>query len=217
MKFKSLLLALAVTATLAACSDGAASRAPSAGAQPADAAASLPAGATTPTVALIEAGTKGFSAGSMMSAQTFYVFFDAQCSHCGHLWEAFKPLQSQIRVVWIPVGILNKASTAQGATLLAAKDPVALMNEHEKLLSARQGGITADASLSELQAVVGKNTEVLKSFGVTSIPYVFGTNAKTGETVTVTGSLPTEALAAKLGLTLSASAPTPAPAASSAQ
>ena len=217
MKFKSLLLALVITTALAACSDGTASRGPAAGAQPAEAVSATPAGAVTPTVALIEASTKGFSAGSLMSAQTFYVFFDAQCSHCGFLWQAFKPLQSQVRVVWIPVGILNKASTSQGATLLAAKDPVATMDEHEKLLTARQGGITADASLSELQAVVGKNTEVLKSFGVTSIPYVFGINAKTGETVTVTGSLPTEALAAKLGLTLSASAPTSAPAASSAQ
>jgi thiol:disulfide interchange protein DsbG len=49
-----------------------------------------------------------------------YVFFDAQCPHCAALWVAAKPLKSQAKFVWIPVGILNAASTSQGATLLAA-------------------------------------------------------------------------------------------------
>jgi thiol:disulfide interchange protein DsbG len=206
-KFKSILIAIAATAALGACSDSTAPGSPASGAVSAS-----PSGAMTPSVAHIEASTKGFSAGSLMSAQTFYVFFDAQCSHCGFLWEAFKPLQSQARVVWIPVGILNAASTSQGATLLDAPDPVAAMNEHEKSLTARTGGISAGDSSADTRGIVGKNTEVLKSFGVQSIPYIFGTNAKTGETVTVTGSLPTQALAERLGLEVPAPS-TDAPAA----
>ncbi|MET0311582.1 MAG: DsbC family protein, partial [Burkholderiaceae bacterium] len=63
----------------------------------------------------IAAEAKGFNAGSAMSARVYYVFFDAQCPHCAQLWLATKPLKSQARFVWVPVGLLNGNSTTQGA------------------------------------------------------------------------------------------------------
>jgi thiol:disulfide interchange protein DsbG len=81
-----------------------------------------------------------------MSKRTVYIFFDAQCPHCAMLWESAKPLKSQAKFVWIPVGLLNAASTAQGATLLAAGDPVAAMDEHETSMRAGRGGISAAAT-----------------------------------------------------------------------
>ena len=102
-----------------------------------------PAAKAPVTTAAIEAEAKGFTVGSTMSTRTVYVFFDPQCPHCAVLWQAAKPLKSQAKFVWIPVGIINKTSVGQGATILAAKDPVAAMDEHETSILAKQGGIGA--------------------------------------------------------------------------
>ena len=143
---------------------------------------------------------KGFMVGSTMSARTVYVFFDAQCPHCGVLWNATKPLRSQAKFVWIPVGIINPSSTSQGATLLAALDPVAAMEAHEVSLLAKQGGISAAGSLDTYKASIAKNTELMARFGFALIPTIIGTHAQTGALVTQEGSMPTAALANLLGL-----------------
>ncbi|MEP6966080.1 MAG: DsbC family protein [Polaromonas sp.] len=163
---------------------------------------------TTPiSIAAIAAEAKGFSVGSSVSARTVYVFFDAQCPHCGELWKAAKPLKSQARFVWIPVGILNPSSTSQGAALLAASDPVAAMDAHEASLLAGQGGMTAAGASDALKAVVAKNTELFNRFGFASIPTIVALNAQSGALVTQEGAMPTPALATFLGLPLPAAPP----------
>ena len=136
-----------------------------------------------------------------------YVFFDAQCSHCGVLWNTAKPLRSQAKFVWIPVGIINPSSTSQGATLMAAPDPAAAMEAHEVSLLARQGGISAAGNLDAYKASVAKNTELMARFGFASIPTIIGTHAQTGALVTQEGSMSTAALANLLGLQAPASQP----------
>lgn len=158
------------------------------------------AGATPVSTATIAAEAKGFSVGSTMSTRTVYVFFDAQCPHCNALWVAAKPLRSQAKFVWIPVGILNASSTAQGATLLAAKDPAAAMDEHEASMQAKGGGISAGSDIAAQKEVVAKNTALLTRLGFGSIPTIIGTHAQSGALVTQEGSMPTAALAALLGL-----------------
>lgn len=158
-------------------------------------------------MAAIAAEAKGFDVGTQMSARTVYVFFDAQCPHCGALWQAAKPLKSQAKFVWIPVGILNPSSMAQGATLLSAKDPVAAMDEHEASMQARQGGISAASNIDAQKASVARNTELLNRFGFASIPTIVGTHAQTGALVTQEGSMPTAALAFLLGLQAPAGQP----------
>ncbi|MBH2020389.1 MAG: thioredoxin fold domain-containing protein [Burkholderiales bacterium] len=165
---------------------------------------------TAVSMAALAAQTTGFTAGSQMSVRTVYVFFDAQCPHCGVLWEAAKPLRSQAKFVWIPVGILNASSTSQGATILAAADPVAEMDKHEASLQARQGGISAASNIDGLKASVAKNTELMTGFGFASIPVVIGMNAQTGALVTQEGAMPTAALAKLLGLQIPANQPGPA-------
>lgn len=187
--FKLLPAALmAASLLLAACGE-----APSTG-------AGAKAAATPVSIAAIAAEAQGFEVGAQMSARTVYVFFDAQCAHCGALWNAAKPLKSQAKFVWIPVGLLNPASTAQGATLLAAKDPVAAMDEHETSFLAKQGGISVGTDLDAHKAAVAKNTELMNRFGFASIPSIVGTHAQTGALVTQEGSMPTAALANLLGL-----------------
>ncbi|MBI2725055.1 MAG: DsbC family protein [Polaromonas sp.] len=158
---------------------------------------------TTSAVVSIEAitaGAKGFTVGSPMSARTVYVFFDAQCPHCSALWYAAKPLKSQAKFVWIPVGILNAASTSQGATILAAADPVAAMETHETSMMSKGGGISATADADAQKDAIRKNTELMTSFGFASIPSIVAKHAQTGELVKQEGAMPTAALASFLGL-----------------
>jgi len=178
----------ACTLLLAGCND-----APEASAAKTAAVASV-------SVEAIAAEAKGFTAGSQMSKRTVYVFFDTQCPHCAALWEAAKPLKSQARFVWIPVGILNAASTSQGATLLAAGDPVAAMDEHEASMKAGRGGISAASSIDSQKDAVAKNTALMTRMGFSGIPSIVGTHAQTGAVVSQEGALPTAALAELLGL-----------------
>lgn len=163
-------------------------------------AASAKAGSVPVSVAAIAADATGFVVGAPMSARTVYVFFDSQCPHCSALWYAAKPLKSQAKFIWIPVGILNDASTSQGAALLAAADPAAAMDAHEASMVARSGGISARSDTDAQKAAVAKNTTLLTNFGFASIPTIVGTHASTGALVTQEGAVSTEALAKLLGL-----------------
>ena len=157
---------------------------------------------TQVSIAAIQTEAKGFTVGSPMSARTVYVFFDPQCPHCADLWESAKPLKTQAKFIWIPVGLVSKASTAQGATLLAASDPVAAMEAHEASMRAQSGGISAGGDIEAQRAVVEKNTALLTRFGFSSVPTIIAKHAQTGELVTQEGSSPTAALANLLGLQL---------------
>ena len=185
------LLAAALLATslvLAGCQDSPPAEAP------------VKAAATPVSTALIAAEAKGFTVGAAMSTRTVYVFFDPQCPHCNALWLAAKPLKSQAKFVWIPVGLMNPSSNAQGATLLAAKDPAAAMDEHEASMQAKTGGISAGSDIAAQKEAVAKNTALLTRLGFGSIPTIVGIHAQSGALVTQEGAMPTAALAALLGL-----------------
>ena len=165
--------------------------------------ASAPAKAAKQPIALetIAAQAKGFTVGSMMSANTVYVFFDAQCPHCGHLWEASVPLQKKVKFVWIPVGWINASSTSQGAALLTAANPAALMSEHEASLLAKKGGISAPSSIPpEIEQAIKANTQLLGSFGAEAVPFIVARDLKSGQTVSRDGAMSTQALAGFLGI-----------------
>jgi thiol:disulfide interchange protein DsbG len=149
----------------------------------------------------VAAQGKGFTVGSFMSANTVYVFFDPQCPHCGHLWQASVPLQKKIKFVWIPVAWINASSLTQGAALLTAANPAELMTEHETSLLSGKGGISAPASVdSEIEKAIKANTALLNSFGAESVPFVVAKNVRTGQTVSRNGALTTAALAELIGV-----------------
>jgi thiol:disulfide interchange protein DsbG len=95
---------------------------------------------------------------------------------------------------------LNDTSQAQGAALLAAKDPVAAMDEHEASLLANKGGIAAGAQAQAHQESVTRNTALMNRFGFTSVPSLVAQHAQTGALVKHEGALQTPELAALLGL-----------------
>jgi thiol:disulfide interchange protein DsbG len=192
MKTTARLLAAALLcAGLAACNDK-----PSSTAAP----ASDKAAAQTVSVATIAAEGKGFTVGSEMNVRRVFVFFDPQCPHCAALWQAAKPLRSQARFTWIPVGLLNPNSVLQGATILAASDPIAAMDKHETSLMAKQGGIPAADNIDAQKQVVASNTALMNRYGFGSVPVIVANHAVSGELVVREGSMPTSALAAALGL-----------------
>lgn len=194
MKRRLVLAAAAAALVLAACgkADNGASTAAN-GEKP-------PGGGVPVSVEKIASDAKGFSVGSTMAARTVYVFFDAQCPHCAALWEAAKPLKSQARFVWIPVGLLGEKSVTQGAAILAAGDPVATMEENEASVREHKGGVSAMGVADAQKDLVKKNTELFNGFGFTGVPTIVGKHATSGELVTVDGSLPTAGLAQRLGL-----------------
>lgn len=156
--------------------------------------------ATETSTAALETEARGFTVGAPMSTRTVYVFFDPQCPHCAALWKSAKPLKAQAKFVWIPVALINKTSEAQGATLLAAKDPIATMDEHEASISAKGGGIAAMNAGDAERAAVVKNTALLNRYGFAAVPSIVAKHAQTGALVTREGGLPTAELAALLGL-----------------
>ncbi len=154
-------------------------------------------------MATVSAQAKGFAVGALMSTNIVYVFFDPQCPHCGHLWQASAPLHKNVKFVWIPVRMINATSLAQGAAILSAANPGALMTEHEASLLAGRGGISAASSISsEIEQAINSNTRMLNSFGAESVPFVVAKNQKTGQTVSREGALTTADLAGFLGLDL---------------
>lgn len=195
MNMRLIPLLLAAVLATAACKDAGNSTSSSSG-------NAAPAAAAPVSLDAIAADAKGFSVGPAMSARVVYVFFDAQCPHCGALWEAAKPLKTQARFVWIPVRLLNDSSLAQGAALLAAPDPVAAMDAHEESLRARTGGITAAGVPDAQKDAVKRNTEMFTRYAFGSVPTLVTKQAQTGAVVTQEGSMPTPQLAAFLGIQL---------------
>lgn len=164
------------------------------------AAAGATAASSTVSIPAIATEAKGFTVGSAMSVRTVYVFFDPQCPHCAALWNEAKPLKSQAKFVWIPVGLINPASTAQGAALLAASDPAAAMDAHEASMTAKTGGITASGSLDAQREMVASNTKLMNRFQFQGVPVIVAKNAVSGDLVVKEGSMSTALLAATLGL-----------------
>ena len=144
---------------------------------------------------------KGFTVGSLMTANTVYVMFDPQCPHCGHLWQQSEPLHKKVKFVWVPVAFINAKSAPQGAALMQAANPAQAMATHEASLLAGSGGTAASSSVpDELSAAIQKNTALFNSMGVDSVPYIVAKNQTTGQVVTHSGALETAALAQFLGL-----------------
>jgi thiol:disulfide interchange protein DsbG len=147
----------------------------------------------------IASDAKGFSVGSSMASRVVYVFFDAQCPHCAALWESSRPLRSQARFVWIPVGLINDKSVTQGAAILSAPDPVAAMDAHEASFAQQQGGISAMGVADAGRDLVKRNTELMNSFGFGGVPTIVAKD-QSGQVQSIEGSMPTAALAKRLGL-----------------
>jgi len=193
--FASLCLAGAVALTLSACSKQE-SAASAASPSPAPVAAA-------PTASIYDtvANTgKGFTVGSMMSAQAVYVIFEPQCPHCAKLWRASLPLHSKVKFVWMPVSFSAK-SLPQAAALINSPTPAETMTAHEESLMSGKGGLAAPDNVSpELQQAIKTNSQLLTALGADSVPFVLAKHRQSGQIVTFNGAMETAQLAQLLGI-----------------
>ncbi|VTU42752.1 MULTISPECIES: thioredoxin domain-containing protein [unclassified Variovorax] len=145
--------------------------------------------------------TTGFTLGAPLAAKVAYVFFDPQCPHCAHLWNAAQPLGASARIVWIPIGMLSRASAPQGATILGAADPAKAMTENETSILNRQGGLTADSdAVARFKDKVAANTALFNSMRAKDDGVPFIVTKVNGEVRSQSGSLSTPQLKQFLGL-----------------
>lgn len=156
---------------------------------------------TSKTVSIdaIRTQAKGFSVGSAVRAKTVYVFFDPQCPHCGHLWEASKPLLDSVKFVWIPVAFAGPVSVAEGAGILSAADPGQTMDQHEKLLKETGKGIAAP-STDGMADAVDSNTKLITAFGFDTIPAMVMSDVNVGGVKSHMGQMETAELSKWVGL-----------------
>lgn len=187
----------ALALTLAGCSKS--GDAPASTAAPAAAPAATIASASS--YDLVATTGKGFTVGAMMSAQPVYVLFEPQCPHCGHLWQASIALHSKVKFVWIPIAFNQGKSLAQAVTLMSSSTPLETMTEHEKALLSGNGGITAMGGItSEQEQTIKTNTDLLTKLGQDSVPFILAKNRATGEIVSHSGAMETDALAKLIGV-----------------
>jgi thiol:disulfide interchange protein DsbG len=149
----------------------------------------------------VAAQARGFTVGALMSANPVYVLFDPQCPHCGHLWNAALPLLGKVKFVWAPVAIMGPKSLPQGAALMQATDPMATMSAHEQSVLAGQGGMSASSNIpDDVAAAIKANSDLLDRLGADSVPFIVARHTRSGQTITRSGALSTEALSEFLGL-----------------
>jgi len=195
--FLAMVLALSMTACSKTDNPSTASAPGANPTVPATPVAAPTAGTSYDTVA---ANAKGFSVGSLMSAQAVYILFDPQCPHCGHLWQTSMVLHNKVKFVWIPISFSAK-SLPQAVALLSATHPLETMSAHEESLLAGKGGMSAPSSLPpELEQAIKANTRILTALGVDSVPFILAKNRRTGEIVSHNGAMETAALAQLLGV-----------------
>ena len=196
MKRRPLLIggAAALLAALTACSK-------EEGATPAASPATTPPTGTSRQAFEAASRGTGFAVGPSMATRTVLVFFDPQCPHCAALWQASRPLLDRIRMVWMPVAFINASSAPQGALLLAAQDPRALMDRHEELLANGAGGLAVPGPAeAELLTKIKANTELWKDLGGSSVPYLVYRTGVDGRYGVQAGGMPTAQLAQLLEL-----------------
>lgn len=130
----------------------------------------------------------GFEYEGSTSLRRTYIFFDPQCPHCARLWAMMPALVRDSKFVWIPVAIMNTASKAQAKTILAAADRQATMSEHERLITLRRGGISAQTNLNpDFDVMIDQNLAVFKALKANSVPLIVGFNSATGAPVIQSG------------------------------
>lgn len=134
-------------------------------------------------------------------ALAVYIAFDPQCPDGIQLWRALQPIADQARFVWLPVAVLNPRSEPQGAAILSAPDPLAMMERHLASFETASRGIEVEGLAVPMAAreQVWANSRIFRRTGGRSVPYgVFrGTQ---GEYRVIPEPLATDELRRILGL-----------------
>lgn len=134
-----------------------------------------------------------------------YIAFDTQCPWCEKLHRAATPLYGEVKIIWVPVAILNVNSEPQGSMILAADDPWAKFLEHEDRFHDKDfRGLPVDQKEvwklpAKVRQQVWDNSKIARRNGCRTIPFgVFKT--KEGEYRPIYSGMTTDDLRKVFGL-----------------
>ena len=113
------------------------------------------------------------------------VLLDVNCGYCKLMHRLVQPAISagELRVRYIPVGILGPTSLDKASALMQSKDPLAFMN------AAATTGAAETSSAKEFTSKVQANTDLMKKYGFNGTPAVLY-KAKQGNALMVSTGLP---------------------------
>ena len=124
-----------------------------------------------------------------------YVFFDANCPYCHDLYETLQPLigPKQLKVAWIPVGILALSSFGKAADLLEAKDPTAALAQAERGFHQGGSAVRPRRATSTVATELMSNARLLTATGGDGVPFLVYKDQE-GRVHAVVGNPPQSAL-----------------------
>lgn len=146
--------------------------------------------------AQVEGVGKGISVGDSSAPRTAYVFFDPRCHHCAKLWSAAGPIvkEGKVRFVWLPVGLVSKESLVVSAAIYESKNQIAAMEENERSVEEKTGGLKLSALPSEqAMDVVKNNGRIAEMIGLEEVPIMLIKDSK-GRPILTAGSMDTAVL-----------------------
>lgn len=120
--------------------------------------------------------TRGFGfrkAGNGSGKPLIVVVFDTQCTWSHEFWKTTRILDNDIDFFWFPVCVSADYSTAQAASILAAKEPWEVLREHEESFADPDfcGIHSEDFPSTQLDRDhVWENARIFRKAGGTSVP-----------------------------------------------
>ncbi|HUW99168.1 MAG TPA: thioredoxin fold domain-containing protein [Acidiferrobacter sp.] len=128
-------------------------------------------------------------------AKQLYIFFDPNCPYCHDLYQALQPLigPDQLKIAWIPVGILALSSFGKAAHLLEDNDPMAALDRAERAFRHKSGELTPARATPAITRGLTNNVRLLAAAGADGVPFLVYKD-QTGRVNTVMGDPPEEAL-----------------------
>ncbi|MHC6224833.1 thiol:disulfide interchange protein DsbG [Pseudomonas sp. X10] len=112
--------------------------------------------------------------GKADAPRTVYLFSDPNCPYCNMFWQQARPWveSGKVQLRHIMVGIIREDSPGKSAALLASKDPVQALQQHEK--AGKASTLKALDKIPEAaQAKLDANLALMEEMGLAATPAIF--------------------------------------------
>lgn len=117
--------------------------------------------------------------GNARAPRVVYVFTDPNCPFCNRFWQDARPWvqAGKVQIRHILVGVIKADSPGKAAAILAAANPAAALNLHERQHAT--GGVKPLAKPpAAVSAKLAANHQLMERFGVFATPVIFYQGAK---------------------------------------